>query len=242
MRIISKFPDYYDFVCKVYDPAGEDPVVWDRRTHSGSTCFSESRTDLTELFSNRLDAFPSIYAIERFLKSSLDYTGILSASTIYFAFAGSLYPVINIWLDRKTTWINSVDEFLDLVGLDEMPELSDWTMNGDVVSEGFFDPIELPEKFHTLAFASEAYRCRYFRDTLTFEYVSHEIGMPDNGYKRLIDYGMNSRFSPHEAYGMIDQYVSCILNIEKDYNASNDERIVSKGFDKKSSFRPGMKS
>jgi len=213
MYILSKFKDYYDYLSGIY---GEDPlIVLDRREFTMPTFrnnpISKAYPD-GDFEEGRLDLYIGGFLIEAYFKGDKIYYG------------------------------------KDLKQFDAVQKHSGWYYRWSH-DEKDKDKVHIDIKGTRYR---ESYNLKIIKDLTKMNdkyncpILVRKNSEPDKflyKYCILKDLNLNSFVSPEEVYKMISDWISYQRTIAENHvdTMTNIQKIESKGFDKKTSFRPNMK-
>jgi len=212
MRIISKFKDFYDFLSGIY---GVDPLIVLNRLDFTMPTFStlSISNDLPD--EGKLRLYIGGFLIESYYKGDKIYYG------------EDLKQFADV--EKHSKWYYRFNRSDDVK----------------------------PDDYISIKIGSYRYSYQHFNLIIKKDMtkMNDKYNCPillrkdddkdENLYKNCIlkDLNLNSFVSPEEVYKMISDWISYQRTIAEDHvdTMTNVQKIESKGFDKKTSFRPNMK-
>lgn len=222
MRIQSKFKDYYDFASPYYDD-GKNTVVFERKTEQDCISIDGflSRDFNTQThWRRKYFDFPEFQNI---------YSGI-KITTVCCAVADELvlfYKIENDYANKNGSTYYSTKPYTKHFVVDRFSDDPKTTKPEILKTSDYKKVVELQEKYKT--------------PIILFSIAEHKyLDIVINPC--LMEYHINNvLYDQRQTYQNIEMWLTNFYNKTPVSNITDPEKIVSHGFDKKTSFRHPIK-
>jgi hypothetical protein len=243
MNLRSKFKDYYDYLIHIY---GKDDLIFFNRDIA-SKDFSEKpyifngtendrynaerksfkfNTDIFHEYDFTYGTYSYVYKKNNITYSLLNRDESISVFTLFISIGGRVFTLAKFEDASKSFLCRSVIKKYHVLVNGELLSEDKSPLNFKLLNDTYIEGLnEIHKSLDTPIFVFDIYR-----DTISvFNYVPI-----------LNDLGFPSIVEPTQMYQRLQCYIGQVLNSSKNeppVQISNNNLIVSKGFDLKTSFR-----
>ena len=233
MKVISKFKDYYDFVGKIYGE--DDKVLYHRKSLDNSTInINEFNTHNFPL--GRYSVLKDFYTKMQRGVGSLNHLKIVLVCGYVVLVTEYSYNNYRLMTEEELA------EVIDTIRKSYFRRSDDYNFK---VVEYVKDTIPILKSIGVPVVEVDRYFKTFYNGPgLQSGNVNYEVYLNKN-IPNLGELGISKYFAPEPMFQIIQEFITNTLRTNPDINPpvkiSDKDRIVSHGFDLKTSFRKGKK-